>query len=119
MATSNLANYPSNGSVIGIEIRTPLGSESAGNSQVGPIFGAADLTNWYSARFGAVQDDFALFVKDSGVQSAVDPNNDPGGFYTAGDVLVIEVSWDDGTYRGADNDETARLMARPERRSTP
>lgn len=111
VSTSGLANYPSKGSVIETQIRCPLDSGDSGNTQIGPIFGAADLTNWYSARFDAVQDDFEMFVQsDAGGQVQLAADNALGGFYTAGDVLVIEVTWDDGTYGGSDNDIVARLM---------
>lgn len=111
-STSGLYNYPAKGNTFQWKIRAAVDSADTGAAQVGGMFGVTDASNYYSARYEFIDDDFILFKETGGTTSilASDVTATDGG-YTDGTVLTVEVTWDDGTLGGNDNDITAKLMS--------
>lgn len=111
VSTSGLDNYVSKGSTFQAKMRYPVDSSSSGASQGGLLFAGADTDNWYGGRYDAVDDDLNVVKHtSSGGQSTIATTNTvTGGSYTAGDVVILEVVWDDGTLGGSDNDITVTL----------
>ena len=111
-STSGLDNYISKGSTFQAKVRSQVNAGSADTSQMAIGWGAADTGNYYQARWEADDDQFFLVRRESSVYNNLDTAGTvTGGSYTAGDWLTIEVTWDDGTLGGSDNDMTAKLMS--------
>ena len=111
-SSSGLANYPAKGDSFQWKVKSGASNGDSGYSQMEFLFGLTDADNWYGVRYEFVQDDFLLAKEVNGTRTELNYDTSAtGDSYTAGDVLLIEVTWDDGTQGGSDNDLTATLKS--------
>lgn len=106
-----LDNYVAKGTVFQCKVR--FGYDAGGATiQSGILFGVQDGNNFYEIRAENGDNDFQLNVTDAGSTSALATDTNSPLSHAAGDakVYTIEVTWDDGTLGGSDNDITCELL---------
>lgn len=101
ISTSGLPNYPTKGDRFECYLR------STGSNEASFLFGVTDDSNYYRFTVGWNADQVTLFNNDDGDETSIGFS----GVTLPTDTWIrCEVTWDDGTLGGSDNDITVAVI---------